>query len=140
MNTLKYPEKPKAKYVVDDKVEMSSPTLYGEREGVITEVRRMYKRLDKYALAQGSEIFDKKGLVTFEDTIKSICIPYTFDGTYLVVDYGNEDQYIKGKEMSKFWGWCYTVKTPKMLTVYSERQLKFKPGWTSKLKPTKTNQ
>jgi len=107
------PKQPK--YGVGETMTMKRANLYGEKVGVITKVNRLYKRICKHTGG-----FDPDGLVTSEDTISSICIPYEFDGETLIVDYGDKSQFVKGKETSKFYGYTYTIKSAKMLSEYSE--------------------
>ena len=49
----------KQKFNIDDEVRMQSATLYGETEGVVVEVDRMYKALCPFALKRGEEEFDE---------------------------------------------------------------------------------
>jgi hypothetical protein len=114
----------KPKYKTGLKVKLLTPSLYGETEGEIVEIERTYKTLDKWILDRtGEEVFEENGLVTFENSIKSIKIPYTFDGTYLVVDFGQDDKFIRGKRTSKLHGIVYTIQTEKIRMVLSERQI-----------------
>ena len=114
------------KFKVGDIVTMSKSTLYNETEGEIYKVEKVFKKLDNFALKNGKEVFERGGLNTLESDIKNGCLPYTFDGTYLVVDFGENNQWIRGKQTSKFYGYCYSVKTPKMNTLYSEKTLTLK--------------
>ena len=111
------------RFKVGDNVIMKNPTLYKETEGVITDVEKVFKDLDKYYLEQGKEVFEEDGLAHRESDIPSIQIPFTFDGTYLVIDYGKSLHGSIGKKTAKFSGFCYTIKTAQMNTIYAERQL-----------------
>jgi hypothetical protein len=113
----------KPKYKAGLKVRLLTPSLYGETEGEIVEVERTLKTLDKWALERGEEIFEEGGLVTLENNIPQIAIPYTFDGTYLVVDYGQDDKFIRGKRTAKLYGIAYTIQTEKIRMMVSEKQI-----------------
>jgi hypothetical protein len=112
-------EKPEFK--IGDAVRMLSPTLYGETEGTVYAVERMYAELDKWALERGDEEIDEDGLWTGEGTIESICVPYTFDGTYLKIY--KDDEKTQLERTSKFAGYSYSVKSEKMNTSYPEQAL-----------------
>lgn len=115
------------KFKVGDTVNCSR-TLYDETEGVVTEVERVFQDINP----DGS--FDMDGLATLEHTISSIQIPYEFDGETLKVHYpasvikltdGELRQNAKTRT-AKFKSYAYTVRTPKMNTIFSERSLKLK--------------
>jgi hypothetical protein len=115
----------KPEFKVNDKVISKKPTLYGETEGKVTEVGKIFMELDSH-----TGTFKRGGLATEERDIKSIQIPYEFDGETLKVHYPEDDygQWIEKArtEVSKFYGYAYTVKTPKMLTLFAESSLKLK--------------
>lgn len=100
------------KYSVGQTLQLLRPTLYDETKGEVTEVEKMFKRIDKY-----SGHFDPDGLVTRESDIETIKLPYEFDGETLKVNYDGRI------ETSKLYGFAYTIKTPKMLSIYSESGL-----------------
>ena len=112
------------KYKVGDAVQMKRKTLYGETTGEITRVEKVFQEVD----AHGN--FDPDGLATLESTIESIAVPYTFDGETLTVESPQMDCgniIIKARtRVSKFKGYAYSVKSPKMNTIYSEGSLKKK--------------
>jgi hypothetical protein len=110
-------EQRQPKYNVGENVTLKSPTLYNERQGKIVEIDRIYKRIDKL-----TGKFDPEGLVTSESDIKDFKIAHEFDGETLIVDYGNGR-----KETSKFYGFSYTIETPKMMSIYSESGLSKEP-------------
>lgn len=117
MKTLKKPKFKKGDVV-------SHPfNLYNETSGRIIEVERVYKRLDKY-----TGKFDPQGLVTRESDISSIAIPYTFDGETLTLTYPKGSLHGEREivETAKFYGYAYTVESPKMRSVFSESSLKIK--------------
>jgi len=109
------------KFKVYDKV-ICPPTHYGETEGTITRVERVYQKINQF-----TGKIDPKGLVTTESTIKSICLPYTFDGNTLTVHYPKQDCgtfVMKAHtDISVFNGYACVVKTPKILTQFMERRL-----------------
>lgn len=107
----------KPKFNIGDVVVMKKPTLYGETFGTISEgPAKCFK--------------SESGLVTEERTIKSIQLPYEFDGEILVVHYPEHDYgtWIEKAHSSTsvFCFYSYTVKTPKILTVYRESSLRLK--------------
>jgi hypothetical protein len=110
------------KYKVGDKVRMTSKNLYGENEGEITEVEKIFHELDR------NGEFKVGGLTTLESTINSIRLPYTFDGETLTIEMPQSDLgeiIIKARtHISKFKGYAYTVKTPKMNTIISESSVR----------------
>jgi len=119
---------PAPKFKDGDKVNMRKKTLYNETEGVIEGTpERMYQKLGPVGTFQENEV-DPHGLVTSEHTIKGIQLTYRFDGVTLEVDYPEHDygSWIQKAytSRSKFIGWAYSVRTPKMLTAYSEKSLK----------------
>lgn len=106
------------KFKVGDKVVMSKKTWYNEKEGVILEGPiRIFK-----------DVFGT--LCTSENEIKSICLPYEFDGETLTVHYPQRDMgsFIQKEftQVSKFSHYSYFVKSSKMNTGYPERMLKLK--------------
>lgn len=109
------------KFKVGDSVKMRTKTLYGEKEGVITRIEKVFSEVYE------DGTFNSDGLMTLESTIDSISIPYTFDGETLVVEYPETDYgsfIMKArKRVSKFSGYSYCVKTEKMNTIYPERSL-----------------
>jgi len=115
-----------AKFEIGQKVNMSTKTLYGEVEGVIVDITRTYKVVSK--VINGNSFFETNGLVHEERHIHSICLPYRFDGNTLEIDYPQKDygSFVQKAftTISEFYGYSYTVKTPKMRTSYSERQLR----------------
>lgn len=124
--------KQQPKFKVGDKVIMRKKTLYGETEGIVSEGPiRCYKALCPY-----TGRIDPNGLVTEERTIKSISLPYEFDGEVLKVHFPESDMgsiIMKAYTLiSVFYGYSYTVKTPKMLTGYSESSLKPKSNGKDK--------
>lgn len=115
------------KFEIGDKVSMSRATLYGEKEGVIIAFDKNYKAVRKI-YGDGRVLQEFDGLVQEEGHIKNIRLPYRFDGVTLEVDYPETDYgtFIQKAYTSiyEFCGYSYTVKTDKILTCYSERQLK----------------
>ena len=106
---------------IGDAVRMLSPTLYGETEGTVYGVERTLKELCKWALKRGEEEVDEDGLWTLENSIKSICVPYTFDGTYLKIY--KDDEKTQLERTSKVTGYSYSVKSEKMNSSYPETAL-----------------
>jgi hypothetical protein len=115
-----------AKFEIGQKVTMSSKTLYGEVEGVIIERTKIYKVVTR--ISNGRSFHETNGLVHEERHIHSICLPYRFDGNTLEIDYPQKDygSFVQKAftTISEFCGYSYTIKTPKMLTSYSERKLR----------------
>lgn len=97
--------------------------LYNETTGQIIEVEKVFKRLDNY-----TGKFDPQGLVIRESDISSIAIPHTFDGETLTLTYpkGSLHRDREIVETAKFYGYAYTVESPKMRSVFSESSLKIK--------------
>lgn len=112
---------PLPKFNVGDGVTLKKQTLYGETVGVVESVERVYKQVEK----DGS--FSRSGLATRESDIKHGCLPYRFDGETVEVEYPEHDfggWIQKAHTMkSRFAGYGYTVRSEKMLTVYSESSL-----------------
>jgi hypothetical protein len=113
------------KFEIGNDVVTKKPTLYNETEGTITEVTRMFKAVCPY-----TGKIDRAGLCILEQEIVSMSVPYELDGDVLKVhmperDYGTWVQKAQ-THVYVFNGFCYTVKTPKMNTVYSEKTLKLK--------------
>lgn len=112
------------KFQAGDKVSMRKATLYGETSGEVVEVRRVYQRVCPHTRS-----IDPRGLVTEESHIDMIKIPFermgqnVFAVHYPERDYGTWVEKAK-TEVSVFCGYSVLVKTPKMLTVYSEKSLK----------------
>ena len=109
MNPIKQP-----KFKIGQKVK-TPRTLYGEFEGTIIKFQRVFKSIDSTLCIE-------------ESTIKSIQLPHTFDGETLTVNYPEQDFgdfiYKARTQVSKFYGYSYTVRSAKMLTTFSERSLK----------------
>jgi len=105
------PKQPR--YSVGQTLQLKSKTLYDEVQGTVSSIERKYQRISKF-----TGKFDPHGLTTLEGSIKSISLPYEFDGETLIVTYNDGN-----KETSKFSGYAYTIKTPKMNSVYSEGSL-----------------
>jgi hypothetical protein len=98
------------------------PTLYGETKGVVYRIEKVYARVDD----NGN--FIRGGLHTTESSIENISLPYEFDGETLKVhypeyDYGNFIEKVVTR-VSKLKEYAYSVRTPKMNTLFSESQLK----------------
>lgn len=74
-------------------------SLYGSKEAVIVGIERGFKTIDEKT---GEFISD--GLVTMENMIKSISIPYDFDGETLQV---HHEEYPR---VSKFYKYYYTIR------------------------------
>jgi hypothetical protein len=110
------------KFKVGDKVRMTSKNLYGETEGKVIEFQKIFHELDR----DGE--FKVGGLTTLESNINSIRLPHTFDGETLSVEMPQTDLgeiIIKARTLiSKFKGYAYTVKTPKMNTIISEGSIR----------------
>jgi len=104
------------KYAIGDTVTCPK-TLYNETEGEIVEVERIFKEWENGKFRRG-------GLCTSEDTIPLGCLPTTFDGVTLVVSYPKSILGEAKDMVSKFYGYAYTIRTPKGLTVFSEKSLK----------------
>lgn len=111
----------KPKYKVDETVTLKSPTLFKEWEGKVVEVQRLFKRLNSAGK------FDPHGLVTRESEIESIKLPYTLVDDVLTVTYPSDGPFGGRTEKSAFYGYAYTIKTPKMLSIYSESGLTKEP-------------
>jgi len=109
-------------FKIGDKVSMRRKTLYGETEGEIVSIQRTYQE----TWEDGS--FRYEGLCHLENDIKSILLPHTFDGETLTIDYPQRDfgGFIKkaNTHVYKFSGYSYSVKTLRVLTLYSEKTLK----------------
>lgn len=109
-------------FKIGDKVRMKKPNLYNETDGEVSEVVRMYQVVSSVTGKR-----DTRGLITFEDDIKSTQLPYTFDGTTLKVEFPETDygSWIQKAytQTSVFAGYAVTVKTPKMLTRCKETSL-----------------
>lgn len=120
-------EQKKPKFEVGQEVSMSRPTLYGESKGVITQSTKLFKCVRK-VYADGRSYPEHNGLVQEERHIDSICLPHRFDGNTLEVDHPQSDYgtFIQKAftAVYEFYGYAYTVKTEKINTVYSERQLR----------------
>ena len=101
----------------------TKPNLYGETEGVVTSVKRIYAEV-----FDGTDKFIPKGLCTEEDTIYGIYIPFTFDGeTLTITQPEDKEKFQRGwTRISKFKGWVIHVKSPKMNTIFSEKSVKLK--------------
>ncbi|HUU87994.1 MAG TPA: hypothetical protein VMX17_09590 [Candidatus Glassbacteria bacterium] len=101
---------------------MTSPTLYKEKEGVITEVRITYKELDKYSLRQGIEEFNEDGLAwfLFEEDLKKP--NYEVNGEYFTIytDATKTEIDIRFKAHH----YSYSIKSEKMNSIYPERAIK----------------
>jgi small-conductance mechanosensitive channel len=117
------------KFKIGDKVRTSKSDLYGQTVGIVVNVQRMYKEVNRF-----SGRMERGGLTTDESTIKSISLPYTFDGETLTVDFPESDfgTFIQKAftMVSKFYGYSVTVetKTPKSctgqaLTSWSEKSI-----------------
>lgn len=110
------------KFKIGDKVSMRRKTLYGETEGEIVEFGKDFQEIDRYGN------FKQGGLVISEREINSIKLPFKFDGETLTIDYpqGDYGSFIwKAVTIEyKFSGYSYSVKTPKMLTLYAEKSLR----------------
>jgi hypothetical protein len=109
------------KFQIGDKVSMRTKTLYGETEGKITEVRKVYQE----TWEDGS--FRSDGLCYDENEIENISIEHTFDGETLTIKSPQREfsTFILKAEtrVHKFNGYSYTVKTPKINTLYYEKSL-----------------
>ena len=93
-------------------------TLYNETEGEIVEVERVY------AAVYDNGAFEPRGLQHLESTIKSIQLPYRFDGKTLEVDMpADRFNSMAVTLVSRFHGYAYTVKTPEMRSIFSEKRL-----------------
>lgn len=110
------------KFKIGDKVILKRKTRYNETEGEIVKVDKVFQEIDQFGN------FKDGGLNTSESTIKSIQSPYTFDGETLKVEQAEMDLgsiIIKAcTRVSKFKGYAYTIKTPKINTSYLEHQIK----------------
>lgn len=119
------------KFKVGDKV-ITPANLYKETKGTIIELDRIFQEVEP-----GTDIFVNDGMRHSERSIKSICLPYTFDGETLIVEYPEQDlggAIIKAhKTESKFRTYAYVVKTPKILTGWIESKIKLqKPAKAEK--------
>ena len=110
------------KFKIGDKVSMRRKTLYGETEGEIIEFGKDFQEIDRYGN------FKQGGLIMSEREINSIKLPFKFDGETLMIDYPQGDYgsfILKAVTIEyKFSGYSYSVKTPKMLTLYLEKSLR----------------
>lgn len=111
------------KFEIGDKVKMRFTDLYGEKEGTVVERSRMLQAIDPY-----TGQIDPEGLVTDEDHIKSISLPYRYDGYTLEVDFPEADY---GGWIQKAYtmksvvvGWGYAVETSQMRTRVAEKDIK----------------
>mgnify|MGYP001469295418 CR=1 FL=1 len=109
------------KFSIGDRVRHPKD-LYGAKSGKIVELVRCYLEVDD----NGN--FKSDGLLTTENTIASTCLPYSFDGMTLTVKFPRTDfgTWIQKAytHTSKFYGYCYVVKCPKLRTEYHERSLR----------------
>ena len=99
-----------------------SKDLYGLTESMITQVDRKYKAVDE----NGN--FDPDGLVSMENDMGSCCLPWSFDGKVLRVefprtDYGGWIQKAYVLE-SRFAGYIYVTKNSEMNSIWPETSLK----------------
>lgn len=123
MNTHTKAKKQTAKplYKMGDTVSMPA-NLYDETTGKIVKIGRLFKEINPV-----TGKFIAGGLVTDEDTIKSICIPYTFDGETLTVNYPGIDlgDYVRKPytRVSKFYQHGYVVKSHKICTAIREKKI-----------------
>lgn len=108
------------KVKLGDFVHYPKPDLYGMTGGKIIEIHRAYKRIDKY-----TGKFESGGLLTSEDMIESICLPYTFDGETLTVTYP-VDQFRSHEvvETSKFYGYTVVAQNERMCTIFMDHRVK----------------
>lgn len=110
------------KFEIGQKVSLSSPTLYGETQGVIVERTRCYKVVAR--VYNGYSIPETNGLLHDERDIPSICLPYRFDGNTLEIDYPETNWGKACTMVSEFYGYSYSIKTAQMLSLYPERALR----------------
>lgn len=112
------------KFKIGDRVSCPK-TLYNEYEGEIIEIDKVFQDINP------DGTFDRDGLAILESTISFCKIPYEFDGETLKVHYPSSDIKLKDgfihenakTRISKFSGYAYTVKSTKMSSVFSERNL-----------------
>ena len=111
------------KFSIGDKVSHLE-TLYGETEGKIVEIEKIFTDIYK----DGSFVPD--GLSHIESSIKSIQIPYTFDGETLTIEYPEATfgEFVTPAytKVAKFKNYAYTVETLEMRTLWSEKQLRLR--------------
>jgi len=111
------------KFKLKDKVRMKSPTLYKEKEGVITEVRITYRELDIHSLRQGIEEFREEGMAWFlsEGDLKKP--KYEVNGEYFTIytDATKTEIDIRFKAHH----YSYTIKSKKMNSIYPEHAILF---------------
>lgn len=100
----------KPKFKVGDNVKMLIENLQGETTGKVSEVNRIYKEV-----YPGTNEIDPDGLTISENTIKTISVPYKFDGDVL------EIQSSSGKTRKHiFAGYNVVVISEKMNTMINE--------------------
>lgn len=95
--------------------------LYKEHSGEIVEVDKILKKLDDYT---GN--FEIDGLCMKESDLDLIKHPYTFDGHTLIITIpaGIYNSKKEEKRVYKEHGYAYTIKSPLMLSIFSEKDLK----------------
>ena len=128
---------PAPRFGPGDRVKMKSKTLQGETEGVVESAERVYRQVGPDARGPGSSRrkrftrrpdgqFDPDGLWTMESTVGGV-LPFRFDGETIEVEYpaSKHGEWTRAAHVlkSRFAGYSYTVRTPKMLTSYPERAL-----------------
>lgn len=116
-----------AKFKIGDKVNHPKD-LYGDTSGKIYEVDRCFKKVDE------NNNFIPDALEITESNIKSgFAVPYKFDGETLTFNmpkdtmkFSNGSKLVTPahKEIFKPFKWVYSVKSPKMNTLFSERSLR----------------
>jgi len=99
-------------------VGMTSPSLYKETEGIVTDSCILYRELDKWALKNGEERFEVDGLAWRGSTIREDKPTHVVDGDYFTI---YEDDSLQEISMRfKADGLSYTIRTAKMNCVYYE--------------------
>lgn len=113
---------PTPKFKIGDRVRANS--RHGEIEGEVTKVDRTFMAINPQT---GRFLTGPMASATFEQDIKSICIPYEFDGETLTVHFP-ESKFTGGSldahdEVSKFHHYSYHVNSPKLNIITPERSL-----------------
>ncbi len=106
------------RYKIGDVV--SFITKYGDKitGKIVADPERVYAEIDE----RGK--FKRGGLHTLERTIKSICIPFEFDGNRLTVHYPASTGFGNAfTTVSLFHSWSYTVQGPQHLIGVPESKI-----------------
>ncbi len=101
----------KAKYEVGQTVTIRTRKT-GKVTGTIEAVQRIFKKV----LSNGQ--FDRGGISTFENDIKGIALPYTFDGETLTINFPeyNYGTFVQKayNQISKHYTYGYSIRIPSL--------------------------